>query len=454
MPLVNAIEDCRIETWIPLRLPGAAPWVRAYNDQLFGEMRALPLPVSRSAQFLRSILESWWFGQRSSAVRPEVAQALAKTASAVDDAIASHPPIDADEAGVLDAQRGMVAMLTRGIAPTWTRLCAQDDAEGLGPKASDEWALLMGLLGVRGSPTSSARFTARRMAPIPASTSGDARNGRRAAAAAISQALQTDGSDAYLAAWRRVQALTDRVADELLRVVLPRRRLRRTHDHASGTRLDLRRAMQFSADPRQSDKLWMRTTAPDRRDPEFVLLLDRSTSMRHAGRIEASFDALVLLVEATRRVGIRSSVWSFAADVRSDLAPEGALDAAGRWQVGRLLGGCAGGTNLHLGLEAAGAQLVRSARAPRVLIVLSDGAPSLPDVTKRAITGLEAQGVKCIGLGLGKGTEAMREYFSACAVDVHVASLPARIGDLVLRAFEGDVTGPSIDVGRAGSERR
>jgi len=54
MPLLNTLEDIRIEIWMRRRFPGAAAWIRAYNDLLYGRLRDSPLPLSRQAAFLRS----------------------------------------------------------------------------------------------------------------------------------------------------------------------------------------------------------------------------------------------------------------------------------------------------------------------------------------------------------------------------------------------------------------
>ncbi|HBB75306.1 MAG TPA: hypothetical protein DC048_12775, partial [Planctomycetaceae bacterium] len=62
MPLLNVVEDIRIEVWMRARFPGAAPWIRAYNDVFYGLCRRQPPARSRQVQFLRGILELWWYG--------------------------------------------------------------------------------------------------------------------------------------------------------------------------------------------------------------------------------------------------------------------------------------------------------------------------------------------------------------------------------------------------------
>ena len=440
MPLLNVVEDCRIETWIRARFPGAAPWVRAYNDVLFGEMRAAPQPRSRQAQFGRALLERWWFGDASAGLHPAVGSALTRTAGAVEQAISRQPPVDAAgeaaalDAAVLDAQSRMWRDIEAGVLPFWERLGQLDAADGLSQVGARELAGLLAGLGAAGHLTPAAASAPARRVPAGDSPGGAA--SRAAAANAISSLLRTNGTDDYLGAWRRIQPLCDRVADEFIRVLIPRKRLSWSRDHPWGTRLDLRRAMQMSADPRVHDKLWMRPVMPDRRDPEFVLLLDRSSSMSSQGRMKAAFDGLVLLVEASRRAGIRTSVWSFSNRPRCDLAPDAPLDDAGRKALGRLLKDCNGSTHLADALEAVRGAFARSGSGQKVLFVLSDGEPSDADAAKRSLAALGAEGVRSMGLGLGQGTAGLRALFGTVVVDVPVDEVARRIGGLLLAALD------------------
>jgi hypothetical protein len=49
MPLLNVVEDIRIEVWMRAQFPGAAPWIRAYNDVFYGLCRRQP-PARRTAR--------------------------------------------------------------------------------------------------------------------------------------------------------------------------------------------------------------------------------------------------------------------------------------------------------------------------------------------------------------------------------------------------------------------
>jgi hypothetical protein len=410
---------------------------------LFGEMRARPVPRSRQAQLLRGLLEEWWFGGTAPGLLPEVTRALTTTAAAVTRAIDCQPPVgDAVPRQLVDAQRAMWRAVEERVLPTWERLQEADRAEGIGPLSGRELEELLALLGA------AAHLLARAGGGRPGLPGGGGLSfvmegeaspseGRAptSAAEAISAALHTDGSDDYLAAWRRVQSMSDRVADEFLRLLMPMRRLRWSKGHPWGARLDVKRAMQFSADPRRANDLWMRPLVPDRRDPAFMLLLDRSASMGSRGRIAAAFDGLVLLVEALRRIGVPATVASFARDERVDLGADDAVDEEGRRRVGRLLKGCNGGTNLAGALKAARTRFARTSATQRVLFVLSDGEPDSFDGAKAAVAGLEADGVRCVGLGLGRETRSLTRLFPTSAVDLPVEQLPGRLASLLQDAL-------------------
>ena len=76
-----------------------------------------------------------------------------------------------------------------------------------------------------------------------------------------------------------------------------------------------------------------------------------------------------------------------ATDERVDLGAEDAVDDAGRWQVGRLLKGCNGGTNKASALRAAHGRFSRSAATQRVLFVLGDGQPDNVEAAMRKAFG-------------------------------------------------------------------
>lgn len=462
-PLLNTLEDIRIEIWMRARFPGAAPWIRAYNDLFYGLARRMPLPQSRQVQFLKGVLDLWWYGTTTPGTFAEVEAALDACQEPIAAATACQPPLDDDRLKIISSQRSMWGIVRERILPIWERLVALDRRDGLGRLASHELCEFVDATGgasggrLRSRPRSSrpARRRSRvcsrtlprhaggtRRADEPRSLSssdsaepdagagGDAR--RRIAAL-----LGTDGSDAYLAAWKRVGPLADRLGDELLRALVPKRRLRWQTGHPTGPRLDLRRAMQFEADPRLYASLWSRPLVPTRRNPAVVLLVDRSGSMAADGRIERSFEGLVLLVEVCRRVGVPAAVWSFADIPREEVSWDTPLDRATRHRLGRLQHSCDGNTDMTAALLAVRRAFAARLGDPKLLFMLSDGEPDQAAPTLEAIGKLEADGVTPFGLGLGPGTAGLGRFFRRAATGVKTPEIVGKIAGLLKNAMVG-----------------
>jgi len=455
-PLLNTLEDIRIEIWMRARFPGAAPWIRAYNDVFYGLGRRQPLPQSRQVQFLRGILELWWYGTTSPGTLREVEGALAACREPIAACTACQPPLDDDRPTILSSQRAMWLIIREQILPVWERLVAHDRRDGLGRLALQELQEFGEMLGGGGGAgfmpgRRSARLARRgsrcRSRSLPRDAAGerrpeDERPGTSSdtardrgsdgdARARIARELGTDDSEAYLAAWKRIAPLADRLGDELLRVLVPRQRLRWKPGHPTGPRLDLRRAMQFEADPRLYASLWCQPIMPQRRDPAVILLVDRSGSMAADGRIERTFEGLVLLVEVCRRVGVPAAVWSFAERPREELSWDTPLDRATRHRLGRLPGACDGKTHMTAALLAVRQAFSTRHGNPKLLFTLSDGEPDEPGRVLAAVGQLEADGVAMLGLGLGPGTAGLDRFFRRAATEIQTGEITGKIAGLL-----------------------
>jgi len=447
-PLLNTLEDIRIEIWMRARFPGAAPWIRAYNDVFYGLGRRQPLPQSRQVQFLKGILELWWYGTTSPGTLREVEGALAACREPIAACTACQPPLDDDRPTILSSQRAMWLIIREQILPVWERLVALDRRDGLGRLAihelrefvetlagADCTRLRLGRRLARRasryrSRTLPRRGTGRRRPGSSSDTARDQGSGGDAREH-IARELGTDGSDTYLAAWKRIAPLADRLGDELLRVLVPRQRLRWKSGQPTGPRLDLRRAMQFEADPRLYDSLWCRPIVPQRRDPAVMLLVDRSGSMAGEGRMERTFEGLVLLVEVCRRVGVPAAIWSFADRPREELSWDTPLDRATRHQLGRLPGSCDGNTDMTAALLAVRQAFSCRHGNPKLLFTLSDGEPDEPNRVLAAIGRLEADGVATFGLGLGPGTAGLDRFFRRAATEIQTCEITSNIAGLL-----------------------
>ena len=433
MPLLNAIEDIRIEVWMRSRFPGATPWIRAYNDVFYGFNRGKPLPRSRQVQFLLGILELWWHGTTAEGILPEVLAALDACRSSVAAATACQPPLDDNPDGILASQRAMWKIVRDRILPTWERLVGMDRREGIQRLAGSELGAFAERTGCPGRRLTygsarlrprSARSRSRAMLrEVPPSVERPTtlRKERSTEGACQPDAFaiaQADGTDRYLAALRTIAPVADRLGDELLRVLAPRQRMRWLSGQPWGPRLEIRKAMQFEADPQAYRSLWCRPVLSHRRDPAVLLLVDRSASMSHDGLIDRAFEGTVLLTEVCRRIGVPAAVWSFANVVREELEWDAGIDSPARRRLGLLPDTCNGNTDMAAALTFIGRRFAARRGDPKLLFVIGDGEPDKHDVTLDAVGRLEADGIITVGLGLGPGTAGLARYFQNAVTEI------------------------------------
>jgi hypothetical protein len=451
LPLLNTIEDIRIEVWMRSRFPGAVPWIRAYNDVFYGFNRGKPLPRSRQVQFLLGVLELWWFGTTSPGMLPEVLAALDACREPISAATACQPPLDDDPAGVVASQRAMWEIVRDRILPVWERLVTMDRREGIDRLAAAELnefgertgcsrrRMLRGSGRLRPRPAGQSCRATRRQVPQQVGQRPDAERREAACGGAADPApfnpSQSDGTDRYLAAWQRIANVADRLGDELLRVLVPRQKMRWAAGHPWGPRLELRRAMQFEADPQVYRSLWCRPILPHRRDPAVLLLVDRSGSMNDDGRIERAFEGTVLLTEVCRRIGVPAAVWSFANVVREELDWDAVIDGPARRRLGMLPDTCDGNTDMATAVASVGRAFAGRRGDPKLLFVIGDGAPDNHQPTLDAVARLESDGIVTIGLGLGPGTAGLARYFQNAVTEIPPERLVDHVADLLGQAL-------------------
>jgi hypothetical protein len=197
------------------------------------------------------------------------------------------------------------------------------------------------------------------------------------------------------------------------------------------------------------------TMARGRRDLAVSVLLDVSASTADpvgdvgTPLIELLRDATVVLGQAMEGLGDPFSIAAFASDGREavrylQIKPFGApLDAT----VGAALAGLtpAFSTRLGAALRHAGASLARQASHRRLVLLLTDGEPSdidcpdpryLVEDARRAVLGLEGQGIDVFCVGLGKTNIEIEERIFGRRRTVQISSvadLPEKLAILYLR---------------------
>jgi hypothetical protein len=241
-----------------------------------------------------------------------------------------------------------------------------------------------------------------------------------------------------------------RLVTLLERVLRPRQRLRARAGYPSGRRVDLRSLMKFEADPRLYDRLWVRTSIPERRRVAFSLLVDLSGSME-GEKAHAALLGTVLLAETLARLGVPFAINGFQ-DVlipfsafHEPFGPRvrGAIASMPLEVSGIRPGGNNGPGHNDDGpcvLDAAN-ELLGERVEERILLVVSDGQPagsrSTEEDLHRTVASLTAPGtpLELLGIGLGPGTEHVATYYPRSVASVPLERFADEIGRLIAQGL-------------------
>jgi Mg-chelatase subunit ChlD len=453
--LMNTIEDCRLEGWLQRRLPGCAPWVRAYNDILFAPMMKVSreeMERDQATAFLAGILARWWHGRDPENLPDAARAALDEVWPHVLRAIAACPPAVCPQAAETRArydahpvracyhgrddegeptpleletrmsQHEMWEIVLHHVLPVFQRLMEQTDS-ALGRLARLMEELRSRLRVVEVGEGDGGQASGHRVR-LPA--------GLRPGAGRESGRLKARGAGDYERARTRYQPQIDFMAGELLRHLTAEVRLRHRRFNPSGQRLDLRQAMQYEADPRLHDTLWMRQTLPSKPDPAFVILADASGSME-GERAHATFDALVMLREMCLRLDIPLSLILFNMEATVIQAWDRPEAPGVREMLCALRNRPNGGTRMEPGLTAALSQLRSMPNRHRHFWLLSDGEVCDEEEVRAPMMMIRQKAASVTGLGLGPDTESLAKLVPGAITNLQAKQLPALAGRLFQR---------------------
>jgi Mg-chelatase subunit ChlD len=275
---------------------------------------------------------------------------------------------------------------------------------------------------------------------------GSRRPMHRAAPRDLLGQLRHNRRDDYEQLYEQVSHQVNHLADHLQRVLVPRKRLGARSGYPSGQRVDMRKVVQFEADPRRYNQLWVRKTIPERQNTAVLLLVDLSGSMR-GERIEAALAGTILMVETLARIQVPFSVMGFQDVLIPFVRFEQRMTSALRKELLRMReevdGDRAGGNNNPSYNDdgpcvAEAAELLQAFPATdRFLIVVSDGLPegerSNADDLHDAIRHLSRRDVpvEVIGVGLGEETGHVEAFYPVSIARVPVPEFARRLGSLV-----------------------
>lgn len=253
---------------------------------------------------------------------------------------------------------------------------------------------------------------------------------------------------------RSVQRQLPLLVRDMESILSPTEKGRRRAGSPSGQSVDLRRAMAFEADRRGYDRLWVRMPEPTRPQAAISLLVDLSGSMR-GKEIEAAITGTSLLAETLDRMApmVRFAVNGFQDELIPFIRFGDALTNAHRnalyEMAHEVVGDRPGGHNQPSYnddgpcLEQAGDELAKE-RGQRLLFVVSDGRPSgrrsnVADL-RRAIERFSGReyDLTLFGLGLGPGTNHVKEFYPNAIADIPVDGFARELGQLLRRVLRGE----------------
>jgi uncharacterized protein with von Willebrand factor type A (vWA) domain len=258
--------------------------------------------------------------------------------------------------------------------------------------------------------------------------------------------LRPNNKDDYELLYEQVAHQVNHLADHLERVLVPRKRLGARAGYPSGQRVDMRKVVQFEADPRRYNQLWVRKTIPERQSTAVLLLVDLSGSMQ-GERIEAALLGTILMVETLERLRLPFAVMGFQNVLIPFVGFEQRMTSALRKELLRMReevdGNRVGGNNEPSYnddgpcVAEAGELLLAFPATDRFLIVVSDGLPegerSNADDLHGAIRHLSRRDVplEVIGVGLGEETGHVETFYPVALARVPVPEFARRLGQLV-----------------------
>jgi hypothetical protein len=270
---------------------------------------------------------------------------------------------------------------------------------------------------------------------------------REEASLEIQRALEQQRTP-YDRAYEQVVPLINRLTDDFERLFQKERHPRWRGSFPTGGRLDLRRVMQYEADPSQYTKLWERKTIPEKHDRTFTILVDLSGSM-WGKKIEETFKAAILVVESLARVGIATEILGFQDELIVFKDAEEPMSDIVRQRMSGMVAEVSdtnpGGRNQAAHnddgycLDRATARIRERVQKEKFLVVLSDGRPKPSRAHSGArwelgaiVEQIKAQGdVKLVGVGIGPNTEHVRDYYPNSVIGRDVREFPEDLATLL-----------------------
>ena len=264
----------------------------------------------------------------------------------------------------------------------------------------------------------------------------------------IAKELKKD-ANVYEEMRQEVLPIIDKLETELREIFVARKAKGWKSGFTTGKRIDIKRRIQEKAKavPAMESKAWQKRELPQEKDYAISLLVDLSGSMARDRKIEETFKAVIVLSEVLNRLSINLEILGFNDRIYEYQDFGQPMSKPVRESMGGMLGevndtsdtGKAQWNDDGWALEKASERLAHQKADRKFLIVLSDGTPeessmhprSKYELGKMIKKVLEETEIKLIGLGVGRGTEHVGEYYPNSIANVKVKEMAEKLAGLI-----------------------
>lgn len=264
----------------------------------------------------------------------------------------------------------------------------------------------------------------------------------------IAKELKKD-ANVYEKMRQEVLPIIDKLETELREIFVARKAKGWKSGFTTGKRIDIKRRIQEKAKsvPVMESKAWQKREMPDEKDYAISLLVDLSGSMSRDNKIEETFKAVIVLSEVLNRLSINLEILGFNDRIYEYQDFGQPMSKPIRENMGGMLGevddtsdtGKAQWNDDGWALEKASERLVRQKADQKFLIVMSDGTPEESSMHPRSKYELgkmikkiiEETDIRLVGLGVGRGTEHVGEYYPNSIANVKVKEMAEKLADLI-----------------------
>ncbi len=256
---------------------------------------------------------------------------------------------------------------------------------------------------------------------------------------------------------REVLPIIDKLEMELRQIFVERKTRSWKTGFDTGKRIDIKTRIQEKARsvPAMESRAWQKREAPQEKDYAISLLVDLSGSMWENDRIQETFKSVVVLCEVLNRLSINLEILGFNDQMYryQDFGEQ--LSNKIREIMGGMIqevddsrckscGTEHNETDLGWATEQASESLAHQKADNKFLITLSDGKIAesnkhprakynLKEIIKKVV---DKSDVRVIGLGVGRGTGAMSDYYPTGVVNVEVKEMADKLAELIRDVVE------------------